>query len=340
MENKQQSQIFDDGKDAARNGQQTPGNEQTQPNVVNSDNPNIVVEDHTYEYLDEDTKIKGWLSFFLFVTVGVGMCVSALMILTDISSLGLECYIAMYDVVMIALLLLTGISTIVAFCKRYPNAVALAKTYMFFVLIKNIVDIILSKTFGISDTIGIGTVNPYSAIVGNLIWILYLYRSQRVKRVIPKSIRKTGTFVKAAWALYAVVMILYVTSFRYFPDNVSKLYLNDTAYIEAQLRGINDASTLSVDVNAYIDGKMVVIEYDMHQHNKLQIDEAYIRVVKQGLIDELSGSKDLYEFISVLARNGFEMRYDYTLGYLCDPFTVTITNEELHEISNWIKQGY
>lgn len=290
-------------------------------------------------YADEkDTKIKGWLGFFLYVTVGLGMVVSTCMTLYDLSTVGYQSVLALMDISTLCIMLVVGISTIIAFHKRKPNAVALAKSYMFIVLAVNIFSFVLSITMadGIETSI-----NPMVSLIGgNIIWIIYLFVSNRVRRVIPESTRTTGRLVKVVWVLFVAVMAGQLFTLRYMPDNISKLYFSDQAYIEAQVAGMYDRtsdSSGSVEVSGHIEGSTIVLEIEQYvrlsyMQRLEQPSDEHVQATKRAAIRSYSNEDMLREFFVVLANNGYDILMKYNINNGDVIYEYRITNEEINQM--------
>lgn len=280
-----------------------------------------------------DTTISGWLAFFLYVTVGLGMVGSTIMSIIDLKSLGLESVFAILDIVVPLLSIVIGISTIVAFVKRRPNAVTLALTYMFFILFVNVIAFITSVMMGTMLT----SPNSLSVIVGNIIWIVYLFNSKRVGRVIPKKSRVIGRYAKVLWTLCAVTVACYFSTTFFMPNNVSKLFFSDEAYIRMEIANQNNLSSSQlggVVVDVEIQGKTIVMRYYEHvtvpfMRRLIPPTQEKIEEHKQSTIDGYMSDESLSEFVEILARNGYELCYKYNVndGDIC--YEYVITNDEL-----------
>ena len=139
---------------------------------------------------EEKPEIGGWLAVFLWVGLGVGALVSLFNILPQIGLLT--------PVYVLVLLLIAGtivtvaVSTIVAFIKRKPNAVALAKTYIAMIAFDAVLSFINYGLFDEQDALKPGL----RSITWACIWFAYLCRSTRVAALIPKETRVWKGFEK------------------------------------------------------------------------------------------------------------------------------------------------
>ena len=82
------------------------------------------------EALEEEKSISGWLAFFLWVGVGLGALISAIMGVAQTFGQGFGWLFSSTYLIMIVSLLVIATLTIIAFYKRKSNAVSLATTYI------------------------------------------------------------------------------------------------------------------------------------------------------------------------------------------------------------------
>lgn len=148
----------------------------------------------------EDEKIEGWMAFFLWAGIGLGVIVSVFQAFFSPSILSSLLYISIFAAV--------GIKAIWAFYKRKENAVPLAITYCIMI---GMDAIFLAISNLITNEAGLwGQV--LRRVIWTAIWLTYLYESDSVKCRFPESTRKWHRFEKIAiWTLsiiYIVILII------------------------------------------------------------------------------------------------------------------------------------
>lgn len=161
--------------------------ESLEENIVN-DSSNITIK-YTPELLKQTTSIHGWLAFFL-VAMTLGGIISAIypIVTLDLSVYGGSWSLAFSDIVLGFMLLGVAIYADIAFCKRLPNAVFIAKIYVVLVCITNLISLIVGEF----DNSGLNTLSQaLRGVVWGIVWFLYLCNSKQVETIIPKEYRKT-----------------------------------------------------------------------------------------------------------------------------------------------------
>ena len=155
----------------------------------------------------ESKEIKGWLLFFLFQLA----CGGVISFITIISGLNLDDYIAYSEpyaylgmtVDTFSALGLLGMSayTIYAFKKRKSNAVYLGRIAVVIVMSMNITILLL----GDLEANGMGSARQIvQTLVWNVVWLIYLSRSEQVARLFPHAER---TFYKRDLWLFLIVLL-------------------------------------------------------------------------------------------------------------------------------------
>ena len=172
---------------------------------IESENPKDKQDKYEYtkdnesSYEDAD-KIEGWMAFFLWVGIGLGVIVSIFQSFFSTSILSSLLYVSLFAVV--------GIKTIYAFYKRKENAVPLAITYCVMIGMDACFLAILNLITNDSGLWG----QVIRGAIWSGIWITYLCYSDSVKDRFPESNRKWHKFEKIAlWTLgilYIVVLII------------------------------------------------------------------------------------------------------------------------------------
>ena len=212
--------------------------------------PEALPSDITAEYLKSNTQIHGWLSFLLFMLVTHGITSVLISFLPDNqdyveSDMYYEnFYWFIGDVLSALILCALSFYTLYSFCKRRPNAVFLAKTYLIACFAINIV-LSVAVDYGNS---GIGSLsNIIGSLIGNAIWFLYLCFSPQVRTVIPPSYRKqTRLDYGIIAALIATPLMFIALGIGEAQDN---LYRSEQEFMENAALNLND--------DEYTDGAII-----------------------------------------------------------------------------------
>ncbi|MDY4757223.1 MAG: DUF2569 domain-containing protein [Parabacteroides sp.] len=142
----------------------------------------------TQEYLQQNTKIRGWLSFFLFAMATGGLFSAIYPIATfDKSAYGDNMMLAISDVIFGLLLLIVALLAVYAFSKRKPDAVFLAKVYVITAFTSNALFLLNGEFEGTGMA---SEFSSYKRLIWGAIWFLYLLLSKQVEEIIPKTYRK------------------------------------------------------------------------------------------------------------------------------------------------------
>ncbi|MBR4713601.1 MAG: hypothetical protein IKP27_08000 [Paludibacteraceae bacterium] len=164
----------------------------------------------TSEWLKANTKISGWLVFFLAVVMGIGglkrgltliavnmsdydniFCLAAVDIFTGIVFIGISAYV------------------IYSFLNRYPNAVFWARVNLILIIVLVLWNLVVGLIVDVLPTEH-EKINAVSGLLGGGLWLLYLALSQQVQEVIPKSFRKVSN---ADWIVLAAIILIHIVLF-------------------------------------------------------------------------------------------------------------------------------
>lgn len=210
-------------------------------NIVN-DSSNTTIQ-YTPELLKQTTKIHGWLVFFLFAMTLGGIISAIVPIVTlDISEYAGSWSLAFSDIVLSVMLLGVAIYADIAFYKRLPNAVFIAKIYVLLVFITNV----LSLIGGDFDTSGLNTASQaLKGVIWGVVWFLYLCFSEQVKTIIPKEYRKVTSKDYILLATIVVIPIFFIAiAFGGFQRDI---VASEKAMIESSL----------LEDNEHTDGRII-----------------------------------------------------------------------------------
>lgn len=162
----------------------------------------------TQEYLKENTKIRGWLVFFLVAIVLGGIFSAVYPLATlDLAEYDGDKILAFADILNGFLICGLAIYTTFAFIHRKPDAVFLGKTYIIVVFSINL----LALLVGEHEESGIGSMSHLArSLVWSVIWFCYLCFSSQVQEVIPKEYRKR---TKLDYVIVAIMVFVPLFSF-------------------------------------------------------------------------------------------------------------------------------
>ena len=169
------------------------------PEVSEEDGSSLIDE-------DAENEIGGWLSVFLWIGLGGGALMSLINILSQISPLR-----PLYAFILLATgacLVCIAVAAIVAFLKRKPNAVALAKTYVAMIAIDAAVSFV--SFLALDDQTAL--MPALRSLMWSCIWFTYLCCSTRVEAVIPKSTRVWNGFEKLVLCIYIAANVIFAGS--------------------------------------------------------------------------------------------------------------------------------
>ncbi len=172
------------------------------PDVENESSSNEE-ETITSEWLRENTEISGWLTFFLFSVVVGGFISMAYSVFTfDVSEYGGSYLLPLADAVTGVMLFALAIYTLIAFTKRKPDAVFLAKVYVVAIFVSSL----LGLFGGDFEANGFGSLKQLvRSLIWSIIWFLYLCNSTQVEEVIPSEFR--ARTAKDYYIIAAMILI-------------------------------------------------------------------------------------------------------------------------------------
>lgn len=175
-------------------------------NIENGSNNNTI--QYTPELLKQTTEIHGWLVFFLFAMTLGGIISAIFPIVTlDIAEYAGSWSLAFSDIILGLMLLGVAIYADIAFCKRLPNAVFIAKIYVLLIFITNV----LSLIGGDFENTGLNTASQaLKGVIWGVVWFLYLCFSDQVKTIIPKEYRKVTSKDYILLASIVIIPIFFI----------------------------------------------------------------------------------------------------------------------------------
>lgn len=215
--------------------------ESFEENIVNDAN-NTTIQ-YTPELLKQTTEIHGWLVFFLFAMTLGGIISAIVPIVTlDIAEYAGSWSLAFSDIIQGLMLLGVAIYADIAFCKRLPNAVFIAKIYVLLIFITNV----LSLIGGDFDNTGLNTASQaLKGVIWGVVWFLYLCFSEQVKTIIPKEYRKVTSKDYILLASIVIIPIFFIAiAFGGFQKDI---VAGEKAMIESSL----------LEYNEHTDGRII-----------------------------------------------------------------------------------
>ena len=163
----------------------------------------------SYLNFDEDDEtIGGWMAFFLWVGIGLGLIVSTIRVFSQLFGHATGRITDFLSVLYLALFVLIGVKAIVAFYRKKENAVPLAMTYCIMVAL---------DAFGILGvSLVSGQSGPWLLVFRNVlwacIWVAYLCLSEDVKERFPEHERRWHRMEKIALSGVTALLIAVVAS--------------------------------------------------------------------------------------------------------------------------------
>jgi len=161
----------------------------------------------TREYLKSNTKIKGWLVFFLVAVVLGGLFNAIYPIINFDYSTDITVFASLINVVIGILLLITSFLTLYSFILRNPDAVFLGKTYILAIVATNLISILLEN-----EAAGFGSWDQLAKPLSfGILWFSYLCLSEQVATVIPVTYRKVTPLARGVVIALIAVPILFIS---------------------------------------------------------------------------------------------------------------------------------
>jgi hypothetical protein len=189
--------------------------------------------------------ISGWLVVFLYLGLGFGSVGTIIYNLASVLGQGLNVPYTLLLLTPAILIFITGISAIVAFHKRRPNAVSLAKTYIAMIVLDGLAGILIAI---ISEEYA-STVEFLRQFIWAGIWFTYLIVSKKVEAVIPPATRVWDKFEKALLGGFVAVMtfIIIAVTYAYKSDSPDNLFLTNEAFITTAIKEANKELPQHID---------------------------------------------------------------------------------------------
>lgn len=163
---------------------------------------------YTSEWLKKNTKIHGWLSFFLFsITLGgvITVLYACFTFQSDVAEFSLLFTLA--DLIFAVALCAIAVYTVYSFSYRKPFSLFYARYYILAVAATNLLVILIGEY---DEQVIKSHGYLIRSIVWTIIWIFYLQFSKQVAEIIPKSFRRVR---KKDWTVITIVTMIPIVFF-------------------------------------------------------------------------------------------------------------------------------
>lgn len=287
------------------------------------------------EALEEEKNISGWLAFFLWVGVGLGALISAIMGLAQTFGQGFGWFYTSTYLIMIISLLVTATLTIVAFYKRKSNAVALATTYIAMIALDGVMSLVIAA---VSDDSSMFP-QAFRQLGWGAIWFTYLRQSSKVELIVPILTRTWNKLEKIILALYILALSIFTLSivYVYKSENPHNIFFTDSSYINQNITEANKELPISIAdgiVLQRISKEQNAVVY-IYQFSNIYLSETGIEywaenalVNRHEMLYELYKDPNSDEFLTTCFKEGYNVIYRYNDAVSETLYTVTITPDD------------
>ena len=262
--------------------------------------------------------ISGWLTFFLWVGVGLGAIVSCIRTLVELADIGWTPFSILVFTGYLGSLILVAILTIIAFYQRKENAVSLAITYIAMIALDGVLQIAVAAIID-DDTM---LKDIFRSFVWSITWFTYLMCSKQVKEQIPEETRKWKPTEIILLVVYIVSCVAYTIGLHQMmtdPANsnlVSKEYLIKSTIEEMNTEFPQTSDGLIIE-GIELQGLMVVYNYKFPNTALADMNIDYLKkygiAAKQELIQSYAAEtdKDIITVYDLFFNNGYDVCYYY-----------------------------
>lgn len=270
------------------------------------------------------TEIKGFFAFYVFWSIPLGIVLTLVrsFVSFDVSAYAASDFLLAYDVIFTAVYVAIGIYVILAFVKRYTDAVFMAKYQLLMLIFCNLI-VALS---------GSAEITTFTGMIWSVIFFVYLCLSEDVKDRIPKDTRKLTKFSKIFVPSSLIIPIIclligIVETFNghsLFADTKEKI--EDLCKVAATMLPDGDMHSI------YIDGNSVVYGFDTDwgELSKPTIDRLGV-TIRESMLSNFELDSDTQEFFRLCVDAGFDVVYKYTDRSVGNCVTVVLTPEHISQ---------
>ncbi len=284
---------------------------------------------------EENKSISGWLAFFLWVGIGVGSIVSAIMGLTHVFNEGFGWIFSTIYLVSIFSLVVIAIYAIIAFYRRKTNAVALATTYIAMIALDGVLSVIIAVLLDDSSMFP-SAIRQFGWAV---IWFTFLQKSENVEDLIPVLSRTWKRFEKVVLVIYIVAISLFTGAITYVAksDNPQNIFYTSSSYIDLSIVEGNKELPMVIGEGISLqriskEDKSIVYTYQLNNTYIADTDADFLAenamVNKHEVLFELSKDPNSDEFAVTCFNEGYTIKYKYIDAISELLYSVVITPEE------------
>ena len=274
------------------------------------------------------TTISGWLTFFLWVGVGLGAVVGCVRNIVELTNIGWTPLSILIFTGYLGSMVIAAVLTIIAFYQRKPNAVSLAVTYIAMIALDGILQIAM-YTVIVDDSGAWDIIRPF---VWATIWFSYLMVSKQVKELIPTKMRRWMPIEKILLVVYVGSSIALFFGFKKISEDPTHSHMITKEYM-IQLVVAEANSTLPLDVEEgfiwekiEIEGKNINYLYRFPNLSIENLNLNFLRMHgvahRQELLQSyaLETDSDVIDYYELLFGNGYNICYtikdkDYQVIY-------------------------
>ena len=300
-----------------------------------ADPPHIEIQNARSEVYEENKSVSGWLAFFLWVGIGVGALVSAVMGVVQILNEGYVWLFSSISMVAIFSIVVIAIYAIIAFYRRKSNAVALATTYIVMIALDGVLSIVIATLLDDESMFP----QAIRQFVWAAIWFTFLQKSNNVEELIPKHSRTWNRFEKMVLAIYIVSISLFTTAIVYAvkSDNPQNIFYTSRSYIDLSIAEWNKELPMIVGDGVTLqridkEDQSVVYTYQFSNTYIEDIDKDFLSensmVAKYEILYELSKDPKYDEFAVTCFEEGYAIKYEYIDAHTRHLYSITISPEE------------
>lgn len=231
---------------------------------------------------DRQELMRGWLSFYFFVALGVGLLGCLILFYKNWTTIEMMQWQKVDYVLIFAINVWMIVIVWRAFWNKSPHAVSAARTLHIAMLIDSLCGIYLCIAYNSFVNIN----KPIAQLFGASVWLVYLSRSKQVKSYIPTEIRVWRKKEKLLLALFVIVEaanLMYVH--RHWVESVQ---VGTSAAIERQLEQYDQQCPIQIDSVTVLDKTFLVDSLIVYSY---RITSVSLRGTERGEIDWLYGKQ-------------------------------------------------
>ena len=238
--------------------------------------------------VQEPKPISGWLTFFLWIGVGLGAIISSVLTISEFAGIGWTPFSIFVFIGYLGSLVAVAVLTIIAFYRRKENAVSLAMTYVLMIALDGVLQIAIAVI--VNDETMIKDI--IQSFVWSITWFVYLICSKQVKEKIPEGTRKWKPMELILLAVFIISGISYCMGLNQVMKDptdsnlVSKEYLIKSAIegMNEELPSISDGVMME---GVELQGMMIVYNFKLPNTALADINIDYLKKYSIALKQEI-----------------------------------------------------